>query len=128
MKILNILVVVFTIVLFFDHNKVEGANWIQLKSGWYYDSESITYPTKNTVYVWNKLGSNNTNNNYFLYLHEIDCLERKIRIKQASYYSDGHEDEETRATNDPYWKWKYIPPESDVYNKLYKIVCPKKRK
>lgn len=99
----------------------------------YYDTQTITYPSKNIVRVWERrdytekgvmntvvrYGKEYENLSYGIVLSEFDCVEKKIRNLAATYY-----DKKERViyyTDNPS-SWTFISPGS-IQDTLSKKVC-----
>jgi len=127
-----------TISIFFGYSVVWGADWKQVRSTGsailYYDTEEITYPSKDVVKVLTKwaytekgiknaqeiFGKNYGNLGYSTKSYEINCKDKTSRILSITDYNkDGTVILSNSKTNA---EWSRISPES-VLDSLYKMVC-----
>jgi hypothetical protein len=121
----------------------ESATWVHYATDiesnkLYYDSESITYPAKGIVTVWDKtiysrVGRKSLEKNLGIKgaaivedktLYELNCLTREFRFTNIMAFdsSGGIVDD----INDKDSEWKAIPPESSM-ELLYKEICKQGR-
>lgn len=93
---------------------------------YYYDAESVVFPSANIVNVWVKLEVRSKV--YSLALWEISCSERKLRtlIKYGYDGVGGGVVELPNAAEMYPTRWGYIVPES-YEAKLTKIVCVRQK-
>jgi hypothetical protein len=125
----------------FGNTDVWGADWKPYGASddvlCYYDTESITRPSKNIVRVWvkwdytekgvlreiEKSGKQYENLNHSINLWEINCSERKFDLPKLTYYDNKGDLIESLSPppNSPQ-KWIFIIPES-IGELLYKEVC-----
>ncbi len=86
--------------------EVWGADWKAYGGNndglFYYDSDSITHPSKNIIRFWHKaifseagireavntFGKDYENLDYSISLREINCSEKMIRLLAVTYYSN----------------------------------------
>jgi hypothetical protein len=120
----------------------EGATWINYNTDReankdYYDAESITYPAKGIVRVWEKriysaAGRNSLEKNFGIKgatvsegrsLDEVNCLTREYRMTNIMALDSSGEI--VFNVNDKMFHdgdWEAVPPES-IIEFLYKEVC-----
>lgn len=106
-------------------------NWVQLETGFYIDTDSVTkyyLPHSDNIYsVWTKSyndGSNNfyPNEEYFNNMILIDCDNAKSTIKTGkTYYRDGHFEQKFNVTNKNL-KWMNVNPLSKG-EVAYAYIC-----
>lgn len=106
-------------------------NWVQLETGFYVDTDSLTkfyLPSSDNIYsVQTKSyndGSNNfqPNEDYFSSLVLIDCNNAKSTIKTGkTYYKDGHFEQKFNITNNNL-SWANVNPLSKG-EVAYAYVC-----
>lgn len=106
-------------------------NWVQLETGFYIDTDSVTkyyLPHSDNIYsVWTKSyndGSNNfyPNEEYFNNMILIDCDNAKSTIKTGkTYYKDGHFEQKFNVTNKNL-KWMNVNPLSKG-EVAYAYIC-----
>lgn len=106
---------------------------------WFYDAESLTYPSKNivrvrtNVYVWINTHSEEgtdryvgelkklfENMNHVMSLTEIDCKNKGTRILETTSYSN--DGTVLSSVKNPKNDWDFIVPGSRD-EALYKAVC-----
>jgi len=115
-----------------------GADWRLYFSGdygdHYYDTESITHPSKNILRVWEKwvfteqgviqmvteVGEKYKTLSFQIVLSEVDCAEKKFRGLSINSYSKDGGVLYTKDFQD--LNWNFIVPESNG-DILYKILC-----
>ena len=95
----------------------------------YYDTESMSRPTKDTVRVWAKMvhskesikqaGKGLENLSYSKRLWEIDCADKKIRRLSKIAYT---EDDKNIISDNTAEKWQSIKPKS-LEQALYEKAC-----
>ena len=118
-------------LVIFGYSEVWGADWKQWirisdKSIYYYDTESITRPSKNIVRVWTKYGFDKGDKakdslDCQLTLYEIDCTQRIARELSVSTYTK--EGKLVREGSEVLLKdWFLIEPES-IAEVLLKAAC-----
>lgn len=124
--------------------KVPAADWKLLGSddgfSYFYDSTSISYPSKNIGKVWTKTvykekGRAQTleafrdnrellnlikNVDHTVNLFEIDCPEKKFRTLSGVFYSKSGKVLKTIESTSG--TWKSIPPDT-IYEALHELVC-----
>ena len=126
-------------LIIFSYAEVWGADWklygvseIYLA---YYDTQSITRPTKNIVRMWTRwdytekgvlgwvgrFGKKFENLSYSIILEEINCFEKMERSPSMTHYNNKAEAIHTRTSSSPP-EWGFIIPESNT-ELLYKEVC-----
>ena len=140
MKSLFKVAVILIELLMFGYAEVWGANWkscgITDLYFCFYDTQSLTRPSKNIVRVWvrwmytekGRLDEQRAlakdgylkSVDYSEILHELNCSERKYRVLSLNYYdfSGGSIAEFARSSS----TWEFINPESMI-EILYKEVC-----
>lgn len=106
-------------------------NWVQLETGFYVDTDSLTkfyLPSSDNVYsIQTKSyndGSNNfrPNEDYFSNLVLVDCNNAKSTIKTGkTYYKDGHFEQKVNIPNNSL-KWMNVNPLSKG-EVTYAYVC-----
>ncbi len=123
----------------FGYGEVWGADWklygSSEKSLAYYDTQSITRPSKNIVRVWVKitytekgvmdtvgsLGKKYEDLSHSIILREINCVEKMIHSLSGTYYDNGGGVIYTSSS--PYLReWVFIAPES-LAESLYEEIC-----
>ncbi len=117
-------------IIIFDSAELWGANWklynydTDKYDSHYYDTESITHPSKNIVRVWVKTiySKRGTEEDSILVLQEIDCGLRKIRSLSKKFYFKEEEKLGSMAEESSESKWSFIIPDS-LPEYLYKAVC-----
>lgn len=124
-------------LLILGNAEVWGADWKPYGSNeqyyYYYDTQSITYPSKNVVRVWGKmdftekgvlnwvgeLGKRYENLSHVIFLMEINCAEKKSRsLSDSSYDNKGDVIISSHSPSE----WRFIIPETMNEN-LYKEIC-----
>ena len=140
---LGVMLAVFGLTIF-GYAEVWGADWKSIGSdddfSYFYDSASITYPSKNIGRLWTKiiykekgrikameqfrenkdLLSIIKNVDHTLTLFEINCVDKKFRTLKGIFYSkDGNILKLVDATPGI---WKIIPPDT-MYEAFYDVVC-----
>lgn len=140
---LGVMLAVFGLTIF-GYAEVWGADWKSIGSdddfSYFYDSASITYPSKNIGRLWTKtvckekgriktmekfrenkdLLSIIKNVDHTLTLFEINCVDKKFRTLKGFFYSkDGKILKSVDATPGI---WKIIPPDT-MYEAFYDVVC-----
>jgi hypothetical protein len=129
-----ILVIGLTI---FGYAEVWGAEWKFYGSSekvfYYYDTQSITHPSKDIVRVWErwdytekgvldkvgKFGKEYENLSHTIFLWEINCSEKKDRGLSLTHYD--HKGSAIHSIRSPS-EWSFITPES-IGEIMYKEVC-----
>jgi hypothetical protein len=121
-----------------------AADWKSLGSdddfSYFYDSTTISYPSKAIARVWTKtiykekgrvkslerfrdnkeLSGIIKNLDHTLNLFEINCLDKKFRTLSGIFYSkNGKVLKTVESTSGP---WKFIPPDT-MYEAIYDLVC-----
>ena len=149
MKRLTTVLFLFALFCFCISTNVQGAEWVYytddvLGSKIYYDKESITSGGKGIIKVWGKTvyseegkrdyigslkqgGYYNTSHedvSFTLGLHVYNCNTRESQIISINDYSTAGN--VISSPSDLSAKWRQIPPDS-VGEKLYKIVCKRKK-
>jgi hypothetical protein len=125
-------------LLIIGNTEVWGADWKIYCSNdmylGYYDTQSITRPSKNVIRVWvrwdytekgvmyymGKFGIKYMSLSHSINLPEINCLEKTIRSLSLTYYDN--EGEVIYSFSSPSSKWDFILPET-IGEILYKEVC-----
>lgn len=131
------LVVILIVLTIFNYPEVWGVDWkfYGSSSGYtgYYDTQSITRPSKNIVRVstrWDwtekavidgveKLGKKYENLSYSIILREINCVEKKSHRLSATQYD--RKGSVISSESSPS-KWFSINPDS-MDESLYKEFC-----
>jgi hypothetical protein len=121
----------------FGYAEVKGEDWKPLGVHdiclAYYDTQSITRPSKNIVGVWTredftekgviaqveKFGKKYENLNHSKTFWEINCSEKKFCFQSLTNYNNNGEVIDSSSSPS---KWFFIIPES-IGEKLYKEVC-----
>ncbi len=129
-----VLAIGFSILI---NSEVWGEDWRLYEESkmesYYYDAESITRISKNTVRVWDKcvyteagkavlvkrFGDKYINLLSTRAVFEINCVERKHRLLHVTYFSKDNEILNSRFGEG---EWRYIAPDS-VDEALFKAVC-----
>jgi hypothetical protein len=144
-KIYLVFLILCPIILLSNH-VIEGADWKRYggtaDTSCYYDSTSISHPSKITVRVWNKWVVNNKDgikrrveervqinqstkgyNNFkqSLMLVEIKCPTRELCVLSVADYDN--REKVLDAYKYKECQWGQILPDSLIEN-LYKAVCP----
>jgi hypothetical protein len=136
-KVKRLLILPVMIISLSFISLAEAAKWVNYgtdrMSDGYYDAESMTYPAKDIVRVWEKT-IYSTEGRKFLEkdlgikgavsesrdLVDLNCRTREFRITNViSFNSSGNM---VSDSNDKDSGWKAIPPES-IIEFLYKEVC-----
>ncbi len=133
----GVIIVVIGFV-FFSSTKGWGADWKSFgrnaTADFYYDTESITHPSKDVLRVSVKrlytekgvsdlvgvLGAKFKTVRHSVDLYEIHCVDRKFRLLSSVVYSTDEEILESFNYQEP--TWKVIVPES-IIDTLYKTLC-----
>jgi hypothetical protein len=145
-KSLSVKLRVILIGLFiFTYAEVWGEDWRSFGTSevdvgrWFYDAESLTYPSKNIVRVrtnvylliniharggtdryMEELEKRFQNLNHVMSITEVHCKDRKIRIQEiTSYSNDGTVLSSVKNSKN---NWDFIVPESRD-EALYQAVC-----
>jgi hypothetical protein len=121
----------------FGYGEVWGADWklydLDGQILRYYDTESITRPSKNIARVWvrleytdkgvielvKKFGKHYENFKVIIALNEMNCSDKKIRNLSITHYSN---EGKVILKASRKSEWEYIVPQSVAEN-LYKFVC-----
>jgi hypothetical protein len=132
-------------LIIFSYAEVWGEDWrgfgtTEVNAGrWFYDAESLTYPSKDivsvrtNVYVWTDTNSKKgtdryveelkkrfKNLNHVMSLTEVDCKDKRVRnLEITSYSNDG---KVLSFAQNPKKDWDSIVPGSRD-EALYKAVC-----
>lgn len=121
-RLLKTIILVIAVLMVYI---AEGADWTLLvetpEESYYYDKESITYPSKGIIRVWGReLREAGERNN----LIEINCEYKEFRILSFTDYDENGEvsGESTSPTG-----WESIAKESPS-ELLYKALCEDKIK
>jgi hypothetical protein len=139
MKALLVLLVIIISLAFTPI--VEAAKWVywitdKESNKWYYDSESITYPAKGTLRVWEKtiyseagrkslekdIGTKPSDISKTKALYEFNCTKRKFRITNSIAFNSS--DKVVSKGGDKIRDWQAIHPET-LIEFLYNEVCKK---
>ena len=132
-------------LVIFGYAEVWGEDWRSFGTSavdvgrWFYDAESLTYPSKNivrvrtNVYAWINIHAKGGTDRYmealekrFLNLNrvmsltEVHCKDKKIRIQEITAYSD--DGTVLSTVKNQKSNWDFIIPESRD-EALYKAVC-----
>ena len=134
----GVIFAVIGFVLFFSSMEGWGVDWEKYSESnaviFYYDTEGITYPSKDVANVWGKLiykakgitgmveeyGKMFETLSHSINLNELHCAEKKMRSLSSVYFSmDGNIFAKDQS---PETNWRSITPDS-VAESLHKIVC-----
>lgn len=113
-----------SLFIFYEYINAEGADWKYFllcddsKITYYYDAESVTFPSPGNVRVWIK--TIDKYEDYKKCLIELNCKDRMFTFLAIISYTKENRIKEgyTYST-----EWKFFPPGS-MLNVLSTIVCP----
>jgi hypothetical protein len=151
-NILNNILIISSLISLFNYgfaSDILATEWIMYggssSGGYYYDIENVHMPSNQFASVWVKIFAQNNSDTdwhiqsrkksgfytakddgwkYSLYLHQLDCMNKKIAITNATEYSEVGDvldsyDAGQNAT------WSMIVPDS-VSDFLFRAVCDEK--